>query len=230
MFKRPLILVVHRASLVIAAAALIVLWAGAWIAAETDRGPLHGVTLVVDAGHGGTERGVCYTSQGLIEKEINLDVAKRLKTALERAGAKVLLTRADDAELSLDARPEVANTAPADLFLSIHTNRIPGHPECFGAQTFYYPDSVAGKRLAEMLQAELLKVDPANTRAALAGRYKVLRLAEMPSALVEIGFLTNARDRGLIATDAYRDKITAAIVAGVIRYLREAPAVEPQKT
>lgn len=163
--------------------------------------PLQGLLIALDPGHGGIDRGVCHFPDELIEKEINLDMATRLKAVLETAGAQVLLTRAEDASLSLDERAEAANRAGAHLFLSLHVNRIPGHPECFGAQTFYFPGSADGERLATIIQEELIKADPENYRNPLPGSYRVLRLTTMPGALVEIGFMTNERDRQLMATD-----------------------------
>lgn len=183
--------------------------------------PLSELLVVLDPGHGGDDRGVCYFPSDLIEKEINLNMAFRLRDELERAGARVLVTRTDDTFLSLDERAEMANAAGADLFLSLHVNRIPGHPDCFGAQTFYFPGSAEGEQLAKLLQEELIKIDPENDRSSLPGSYRVLRLTTMPGALVEIGFMTNARDRGLIATEEYRDRVTSAIVQGVIRYRQD---------
>ncbi len=174
--------------------------------------------IVVDPGHGGEDRGVCYFPQDLIEKEINLDVARRMAARFEAAGARVILTREEDAFISLDERAAAANEAGADLFLSVHTNRIPGHPECFGAQTFYHPSSEEGKRLAELVQEELLKIDTENYRSALPGDYRVLRLSKMPGVIVEIGFMTNERDRRLIATETYRDRVADAVVRGAIRF------------
>ena len=181
--------------------------------------PLQGLVIAVDPGHGGSDRGVCHFPDELIEKEINLDMAGRLKTLLEAAGAQVLLTRAEDTYLSLDERAEAANKAGAHLFLSLHVNRIPGHPECFGAQTFYFPGSPDGERLAALIQEELIKADPENYRDPLPGSYRVLRLTTMPGALVEIGFMTNERDRALMATDEYRNRIAQAIMLGVIRFV-----------
>lgn len=183
--------------------------------------PLSGLVIAVDPGHGGDDRGVCYFPNDLIEKEVNLDLARRVASRLAAEGARVVFTREEDAFISLDERAAMANDAGADLFLSIHTNRIPGHPECFGAQTFYHPASEEGKRLAELIQAELLKVDPENYRSALPGNYRVLRLSQMPGVIVEIGFLTNERDRELIATEAYRERVADAVVLGVLRYLGE---------
>lgn len=186
--------------------------------AAAERKPLYGRLIAIDPGHGGEDRGVCYFPADLMEKEINLDVAHRLASALEAQGARVMLTRQEDVFVSLDDRAAAANEAGAELLLSIHTNRIPGHPECFGAQTFYHPASEESRRLAELLQEELLKVDPENYRSALSGDYRVLRLARMPAVIVEIGFLTNERDRELIATAAYRERIVSAVAKGVLRY------------
>src|SRR5690554_6599893 len=107
-------------------------------APQPSSSPLDGLLVVLDPGHGGDDRGVCHFSDDLIEKEINLDMAFRLKEELERAGADVALTRSDDTFISLDQRAEMANAAGAHLFLSLHVKRIPGHPDCFGAQTFYF--------------------------------------------------------------------------------------------
>lgn len=183
--------------------------------------PLTSYKIVVDAGHGGEDRGVCHEPEGLVESEINLDMAMRLKDALIAQGAEVFLTRSEDVYMSLDARAEAANQSGADILVSLHVNRIPGHPECFGAQTFYFPNSQEGKRLAETLQEELLKIDPENYRAPLTGSFKVLRLAKMPGALVEIGFLTNERDRQLIQGEEYRNKVTDAVVKGIMRYFEQ---------
>ena len=108
--------------------------------------------------------------------------------------------------------------------MSLHVNRIPGHPDCFGAQTFYFPGSEEGERLAQLLQEELIKIDPENYRSPLPGNYGVLRLTTMPGALVEIGFMTSARDRELIATTVYRDQVAMAITQGVIRLFTESPS------
>lgn len=183
--------------------------------------PLQGLLIALDPGHGGSDRGVCHFPDDLIEKEINLDMAARLKAVLEAGGARVLLTREEDVYLSLDERAETANAAGAHLFLSLHVNRIPGHPECYGAQTFYFPDSADGQRLAAVIQEELIKVDPENYRTPLAGSYRVLRLTTMPGALVEIGFMTNERDRELMATEEYRNRIAQAVALGVIRFVQE---------
>lgn len=190
------------------------------VSASQTHGPLHGLRIAVDAGHGGEDRGVCHFDMDLIEKEINLDMANRLAAALEETGATVMMTRTDDTFLPLADRAALANNFGADLFISLHVNRIPGHPECFGAQTFYFPSSEEGKRLASLIQAELLAIDPDNHRQPMEGRFAVLRQSNMPGALVEIAFMTNPRDRSLLQTEAYREQVTQAILQGILRYVQ----------
>lgn len=192
--------------------------------ADGTMGPLRGIHVVVDAGHGGHDRGACHFPSALIEKEINLDMALRLESALRQANATVSLTRRDDTFLTLDERAQFANERNADLFISLHVNRYPSS-DCFGAQTFYLPTSEEGRRLALLIQEELRPVYPANYRQALPGDFRVLRHTQMAAALVEIGFVTSPVDRELMAQSDYRDQVAASIVKACIRFVRgELPA------
>lgn len=182
-------------------------------------GPLKGWLITVDPGHGGHDRGACHFSDGLIEKEINLDMAFRLQDHLRRQGADVILTRTDDTFVPLDARAQLANQRSSHLFISIHVNRYPS-AVCFGAQTFYFPSSPESRRLAWLIQDELLKVDPKNYRQALPGNYRVLRQARMPAALVEVGFITNPGDRAKLRDFQYRERVAESITRGVLRFAR----------
>lgn len=179
--------------------------------------PLAGWVIVVDPGHGGADRGACHFGDGLIEKQINLDMAFRLEERLHGLGARVHLTRTDDRFVTLDDRAHMANELRAHLLISLHVNRYPS-PVCFGAQAFYHPQSEEGKRLALLVQDELLQVDPANYRQALPGNYRVLRLATMPGVLVEIGFITHEGDRRQLADFKYRDRVAEAVATGVVRF------------
>ncbi len=214
-------------SLIVVTCAVVALVSGVVYSARglgrpAQSGPLAGYTIAVDAGHGGSDRGACYMSTGLIEKEINLDVANRIEALLGSLGARVIQIRSDDTFVELDRRSEIANEAGADLLVSIHVNRIPGHPECFGAQTFYFPGRETSQRLATLLQEELVAIDPDNYRRPLPGEYRILRLAKMPASIVEIGFMTNERDRALLATPEYRERAAAAVVKAIVRFLGEA--------
>lgn len=191
--------------------------------------PLAGLRIVVDPGHGGSDRGACHFGDGLIEKQINLDMAFRLEERLRDLGAEIFLTRLDDRYVSLDERAALANRLGAHMLISLHVNRYPS-AVCFGAQTFYYPGSVEGHRLAVLIQDELLRVDPDNYRRALPGHYKVLRLSAMPGALVEIGFITHPGDRRKLTDFGYRDRVADAIARGIVRFASgESPGTDPSE-
>lgn len=209
--------VMWLASLVVLAAATVS------VMSETRSSlPLAGWRIVVDPGHGGSDRGACHFGDGLMEKQINLDVAFRLEQRLRTLGADVMLTRIDDRFVTLDDRAQLANRFHADLFVSIHVNRYPS-AVCFGAQTFYYPGSEEGRRLASRIQEELLKIDPDNYRQPLPGGYRVLRLTRMPGALVEIGFITNAGDRRRLKDFSYRDAVAEAVATGIVKFASGPP-------
>jgi len=236
--RGPLFVCIRMRPLAAVLAVALLAAAGVWaIGFATGRGlpagvfpghaVLSGLVVAVDAGHGGQDRGACFLAEGLVEKEINLDVAGRVGERLERLGARVVMVRSDDAFVELDERAKVANEAAADVLVSIHVNRIPGHPDCYGAQVFYFPGREASERLAALIQEELVAVDPDNYRRALPGEYRILRLAQMPAAIVEIGFITNERDRGLLASSEYRDRVAGAIVSGIARFALETRGESP---
>lgn len=217
---RPLFVTIRRRTLYRISSVSLTMMVGLFFMVNAGpSGTLHGWRFAVDAGHGGEDRGVCYFEAGLIEKEVNLEMAFRLARALEAEGAAVFMTRSDDTFISLEERARLGNEFGADLFISMHVNRIPGHPDCFGAQTFYFPSSVEGRRLAYLIQEELLRIDPENYRQPMPGRFAVLRQSEMPGALVEIAFMTNERDRQLLQEAQYRERVIAAIVEGIHRYV-----------
>ncbi|HPU36000.1 MAG TPA: N-acetylmuramoyl-L-alanine amidase CwlD [Bacillota bacterium] len=199
-----------------------------------------GKLIVIDPGHGGEDPGAVGAS-GVYEKDIVLEVSKKLAEILRQAGAEVLLTRENDRDLSdpgnhslyqsrvqdLTKRVEIANQRGADLFLSIHVNSFPDRREG-GAQTFSQPGSVEGKRLAESIQRELNRFLVYPGRAAKQVDYFTNRIAKMPSAIVEIGFITNPREEKLMVDPEYQQKIAYAIYAGVVRYFAEpSQAVTP---
>lgn len=177
-----------------------------------------GWTVVIDAGHGGADKGAWFPQSGLVEKDINLSVAKTLAQQLKDEGFHVLLTRDEDAYIELAERALRANAARADVFVSIHVNRYPQDSRCRGAQTFYQRGSAAGQLLAALVQQELRTIDPTNKREAIAADYKVLRDSHMPGVLVEIGFATNSQDRQLIMDPEYRTAVAMAIRNGLVRF------------
>lgn len=220
---------------VILAAALLCLTAGAVKSrpakpavparpAEISAGPLAELVILVDAGHGGTDGGARAKDSGTWEKEINLQTALALREALEDAGARVIMTRETDGEYSrnkradLTARLELAKQGEADLLISVHMNEYRSRKES-GPQVFYRAGQAQSQCLAEDIQAAMIReLKPQKERAAMAGDYFMLSL-DIPSVLVECGFLSNAREEKLLLSPAYRQRVAQAIRDGVTAFV-----------
>lgn len=186
--------------------------------------------IVIDAGHGGRDPGKIGHS-GVAEKDINLEVSKRLATILGQMGAAVILTRDTDIDLSdssasgwrgkkrqdLSRRVGMANDRNADLYISIHCNAYPGKKE-HGAQVFSQPKSLESKVLAEAIQKKMTSLLGNTTRKAKQVDYFALRETKMPAVIVEIGFITNPTEDKLLQDPLYQSKVAYSIAAGVIQY------------
>ncbi len=192
-----------------------------------------GKLIVVDPGHGGDDPGAL-GSTGVHEKDIVLEVSKKLVEILNQAGAEALLTRETDRDLcdpgtqssyqarvqDLARRVELANERQADLFISIHVNSFPDRREA-GAQTFSQPGAEESKKLAVSIQQELNKFLEYPGREAKQVDYFANRMAKMPSVIVEIGFISNPREEKLMLDPLYQNKIAWSIYAGIARYLAQ---------
>ena len=112
------------------------------------------------------------------------------------------------------------NESKADLAVSIHQNSY--HEESvFGAQVFYYTTSGEGKAAAEILQNELLEIDPENKKREKANNtYYILKKTEVPTVIVECGFLSNPEEEALLCEDAYQEKLAEGIANGILSYLQ----------
>lgn len=178
--------------------------------------------VAVDPGHGGEDGGV--THGGVKEKDVNLAVGLLLRDRLQVLGARVVMTREADEDYALDQRSSLnvrlyrAVQGEARVFVSIHANSF-RDPSQWGAQTFYHPGSAEGRRLALLVQEELVRLEPGNYREALAADYYVLRNSRMPAVLVEVGFLSNPGDRGKLVDPAYQARLAEAIARGVRRFV-----------
>jgi len=196
--------------------------------------PLSGKTIVIDPGHGGPDGGAKGTD-GTHEKGISLEVAKKLRDLLQQSGAMVYLTREEDKDLAdaetrglskrksedIRKRLQFIHDKEADFFVTVHLNAIPS-PRWRGAQTFYYPKFPESKHLAKMIQAEIVRNLENTDREALSinGIY-LLKYAEVPGSLVEIGFLSNEQERELLKQDSYQYQIAGSIYEGILRYMTE---------
>ncbi|HHY98439.1 MAG TPA: hypothetical protein GX509_06845 [Firmicutes bacterium] len=197
-------------------------------------GAVCGKMVVIDAGHGGPDPGAVGKS-GVAEKDIVLDIARRLERMLNRVAVYTIMTRRSDEVLvgsgadetlywrraELEKRMELANGSGADLFISLHANSFP-EPVWSGAQTFYHPSSEESRLMAIAVQNELSRRLGPNLRRAKPGdAYFVLRNARMPAILIEVGFLSNPREEGLLGSPEYREKVAEAIFHGIICYLAD---------
>lgn len=194
--------------------------------------PLSGKIIALDAGHGGPDGGA-RSKDGLDEKDVNLAIAKYLRDYLQQAGALVVMTREDDRDLAdpstrgysrrktedLLKRAEFISQSKTDLFLSIHLNSIPS-AKWSGAQTFFYPNHRDNAALAALIQDEMKKNLKNTDRVAKQADKEIylLKTLQMPSALVEVGFLSNPTEAALLRDPAYQKKVAAAIYQGILRY------------
>ena len=206
-------------------------------AGQTEGRALSGRVILVDAGHGGTDGGARAKDSGTWEKDVNLQVALALKQQLEDSGAFVVMTRETDTQYSenkradLTARLDLAREHQADMILSIHMNEYRSRKES-GPQVFYRAGQEDSRLLAGAIQAALIRaLQPVQERSALAGDYFILSL-NVPSVLVECGFLSNAAEEKLLLTAEYQARVARAIRAGVEEYFalqqaQESPGTAP---
>ncbi|TLS38488.1 cell wall-binding repeat-containing protein [Pseudalkalibacillus caeni] len=180
-------------------------------------GVLAGKKLVVDAGHGDHDNGA--SGFGLKEKNINLDVALRLRDVLQKNGAEVVMTRDDDTFLELSERVYIANNSNADSFISIHSNTA-GTIYANGSETYWQDQYKAAESeaLATSIQKELYLAMDHRNRGVKQADYYVIKYTKIPSVLVELGFVTGEEDAKKLADPVYRQKAAEAIYRGVVNF------------
>lgn len=199
--------------------------------------PLDNKTIVIDPGHGGIDGG---TNIGdILEKDINLIIGLRLKEILIKKGATVIMTREIDDSLDdhiinngsrhredLNARVKIVNDSNADMLVSIHVNYIK-NPKKIGAIVFYHTNGEKGKHLAEHMQGYLndistyKKMDITVKHSATSGNYYILGNTSPPGIIVEVGFLSNQIDRGLLLDPEHQNEIIERITKGIIAYFND---------
>lgn len=193
--------------------------------------PAYGVTIAIDAGHGGIDPGAVSKS-GVREDEINLKIAKKLQAYLENEGAKVVMTRKTDEGLydkdysgskkrqDMDRRVKILQNSKASIVISIHLNYF-SQPQYYGAQTFYMQGSGEGELLAKSIQGQLLRVLARGNKRDIkaSDSFLVLKAVDSPSVLVECGFLSNPQEETLLTTDDYQEEVAWGIYCGIISYL-----------
>lgn len=184
------------------------------------------ITIILDPGHGGHDPGT--TGNGLLEKELTLDIARQVAVKLSSYDAVVKLTRDDDSYLSLEARSNFANNLNADYFLSIHINAGGGT----GFESFIYIDatdsrtaiyrSVLHNHITDFLK-DYGMVDRGEKKANFA----VLRETNMPSALIENLFIDSAKDADLLKDREFINALADSVARGLIQSLNLVPVAPP---
>ncbi len=186
--------------------------------------------VVIDSGHGGRDPGKIGID-GSLEKDINLQIAQKVKNYLEKSDVTVIMTRDGDAGLydegdgnkkmaDMKGRCSLINQASPVLTVSIHQNSYHQEP-ISGGQVFYYKNSQQGKRLAEILQKRFdFVLGENNRRTAKANdNYYLLLHVRSPIVIVECGFLSNRNEAALLNTEEYQDRLAWTIHMGIMEYL-----------
>ena len=181
--------------------------------------------VVIDPGHGGPDPGAIGIG-GLRETDVVLDVCLQIARLLQARGVQVLMTRTSEVDVDLPPRVALANSSGADLFVSVHANALSmARPEVNGIETFFFEAAGSpSRRLALALQEQMLAISPGSPdRGVRAGRFFVIRRTVMPSALVEMGFLTGDLDSRRLADVNFRRRMALALAGGVLNALQERP-------
>lgn len=186
-------------------------------------------TIVIDAGHGGPDPGKVSES-GTLEKDINLKIALYLKEILESQNINVIMTRTEDKDLATETnkrklsdikeRVKLMENSNADMVISIHQNSYPD-AEVYGAQCFYPTDSEEGKKLAAIIQNQIITSTNQTKIREIKGNndYYLLKHSSTPIVIVECGFLSNPTEEQLLLTDEYQRKMAWSIYLGILQYL-----------
>jgi N-acetylmuramoyl-L-alanine amidase len=182
---------------------------------DLPRVPNSSVVVMVDPGHGGVDVGAVGIG-GLKEADINLDISRQVASLLQRQGVQAILTRQDDREIDLAPRVAQAERSDADIFVSIHSNAAT--TEANGVETYYYS---SGARLAQSIQSSIVNNLDVIDRGVKQARFYVLTQTSMPSALVEVGFVTGRQDAARLSTASFRSQMADAIARGILQYVQQ---------
>lgn len=202
---------------------------------QTASTPVSGKVIVLDAGHGVPDEGA-QSSRGTTEAETNLKIALKLQNLLEQSGCSVILTRSDEnAIYDLDKntlrekkisdirnRVKIGNSSSADIFVSIHLNKIP-QQQYWGWQCFYNSKNEKSINLAKKIQLNLNDaIQKENKRVAMKlDTVYIMKHVEIPISIVECGFLSNPEEEQQLLNDEYQDKLAWGIFNGIIEYFNE---------
>ena len=199
-------------------ASTLAAWLLAALAAFAGAGSVHALTfstVVIDAGHGGKDGGAVWN--GLIERNLTLDVAKRLDVILRARGLRTVMTRKTNSTVELSTRAAIANRHRSSVFVSIHFNASRNR-SVSGIETFYR--SSRGRELAASVQRSLDRNVTGINRGIANADLKVLRETRMPAILIECGFVSNKTEARRCGSSAHRQQLAQAIASGILAVRR----------
>ena len=198
---------------------------------ETVSLPVSNKVIVIDAGHRSSRWAVQWAHHGATEAQTNLKIALKLQTLLEQSGSTVILTRSDENAIydidkntlrekkisDIRNRVKIGNESSADIFVSIHLNKIT-QSQYDGWQTFYKTNDEKSMKLAKSIQTNLNDaIQKENKRVAVY----IMKHVEIPISIVECGFLSNPDEEELLLSDEYQNKLAWGIYNGIIDYFYE---------
>jgi len=178
--------------------------------------------IILDPGHGGKDEGARVRS--CIEKQLTLRTSYLTKRHLEALGYKVVMTRARDIFLPLGTRVQRANRRTHSIFISVHYNSA-SSPSAKGIEIYYYGKGLQTRRtfsreLASSVLDQIIRETKGTSRGTKVGNFQVIRETVMPAILVEAGFITNSKERALVGTQSYLDKLAKGIAFGIDKYVK----------
>jgi N-acetylmuramoyl-L-alanine amidase len=202
---------------------------------KSASGRLAGKLVVVDPGHGGSDSGAKGVN-GNYEKHVNLAIGTQLAQQLQEAGANVIMTRSGDSTLPVNARPQIANQAGADFFISVHADSADRNHSVNGSTVYFHMDWASCRALAQCIADRFADMGGIRTKGVHSdgrqwgGRfvngYGVLRGSQMVAVLVECGYMTNSNDVRRLSDPASQKKIAGAIMAGLRDYVEGNPDLD----
>ncbi|GKV68750.1 putative N-acetylmuramoyl-L-alanine amidase YrvJ [Sporosarcina sp. NCCP-2716] len=181
---------------------------------KREKGTLKGITVAIDPGHGGNDRGTTGT-RGTDEKDLTLLTAELLSGKLKDAGAQVVLTRDSDTYVSLQKRTEIGLHEGADVFVSLHYDANPDR-SISGFTTYY--TQPGQQPFAAALNDGLAGTLDLNNRGTQSANYLVLRENRLPAVLIELGFLSNSSEERVLTSPYFREQAAQGIYKGLLQY------------
>lgn len=198
--------------------------------------PVSNHVIILDAGHGNPDGGATDKTGNIIESELNLEIVLKLQNLLESSNCNIILTRSDengifeanthsirDKKISdMKNRVKIGNNSDADLFISIHMNKLE-ESKYSGWQTFYKNKDKESKKIAQKIQTNLnLFMEKENSREikSISGIY-LTKNVEIPLVIVECGFLSNQKEAYLLNKESYQDKLAWSIYTGLMDYFKD---------